>query len=89
MVGGEEFIRAKSDISFNTVQDLAVYMYATKSGHKDCGEALSLTQEIYPELKTAYNPAIASARWPAVFANGMRRKSARRWSSISTSGSTS
>ncbi|QYF92554.1 hypothetical protein KY495_17655 [Massilia sp. PAMC28688] len=61
MVGGEEFIRANSDISFATVQDLAVYMYATNSAHKDYAEALALTQEIYPELKTAYFPAIAKA----------------------------
>jgi hypothetical protein len=61
MVGGEEFIRANSDMSFNTVQELAVYMYAKNSSHKDYVEALKLTQEIYPELKTAYYPAIAAA----------------------------
>lgn len=61
MVGGEEFIRANSDMSFNTVQELAVYMYAKNSSHKDYAEALKLTQEIYPELKTAYFPAIAAA----------------------------
>jgi hypothetical protein len=61
MVGGEEFIRANSDMSFNTVQDMAVYMYAKNSSHKDFAEALKLTQEIYPELKSAYYPAIANA----------------------------
>lgn len=61
MVGGEAFIRANSDMSFNSVQDLAVYMYAKNSGHKDYAEALKLTQEIYPELKTAYLPAIYQA----------------------------
>lgn len=61
MVGGESFIRANSDISFNSVHDLAVYMYAKNSAHKDFAEALALTQEIYPELKTAYYPAIAQA----------------------------
>jgi hypothetical protein len=61
MVGGEEFIRANSDISFNSVQDLAVYMYAKNSAHKDYAEALSLTQEVYPELKTAYYQAITTA----------------------------
>jgi len=61
MSGGEEFIRNNSDISFNTVQDLAVYMYAKNSSHKDYAEALKLTQEIYPELKTAYFAAISSA----------------------------
>lgn len=61
MVGGEEFIKANSDLSFRTVQDLAVYMYAKNSSHKDYAEALALTQEIYPDLKEAYYPAIARA----------------------------
>jgi hypothetical protein len=61
MVGGEEFIRANSDISFNSVNDLAVYMYAKNSTHKDFAEALKLTQEIYPELKTAYYQSIINA----------------------------
>ena len=61
MVGGEEFIRANSDISFNSVNDLAVYMYAKNSTHKDFAEALKLTQEIYPELKTTYYQAIINA----------------------------
>ena len=61
MAGGEEFIRANSDISFNSVNDLAVYMYAKNSTHKDFAEALKLTQEIYPELKTTYYQAIINA----------------------------
>jgi hypothetical protein len=61
MVGGEEFIRANSDMSFNTVQDLAVYMYAKNSSHKDFAAVLKLTQEIYPDLKTGYYPAIYNA----------------------------
>lgn len=61
MAGGEEFIRANSDLSFNSLEELAVYMYATNSEHKDFAEALKLTQEIYPELKTAYYPAIVNA----------------------------
>lgn len=61
MVGGEEFIRNNSDLSFNSVQDLAVHMYAKNSTHKDFGEVLKLTQDIYPELKTAYYPAVVNA----------------------------
>ena len=61
MVGGEEFIRANSDMSFVTIQDLAVYMYAKNSSHKDYPEALKLTQEIYPDLKTSYFPSIMNA----------------------------
>ncbi|KQQ96877.1 hypothetical protein [Massilia sp. Leaf139] len=61
MAGGEEFIRANSDLSFNTVNEMAVYMYAKNSTHKDFAEALKLAQDIYPELKTAYYPAIINA----------------------------
>lgn len=61
MVGGEEFIKANSDLSFNSVNDLAVYMYAKNSSHKDYAEVLDLTQKIYPDLKSAYFPAIVAA----------------------------
>jgi hypothetical protein len=61
MVGGEEFIRSNSDMSFNNIDDLAVYMYVKNSSHKDFAEALKLTQDIYPELKTRYAPAILAA----------------------------
>ncbi len=61
MVGGEEFIKANSDLSFNSVNDLAVYMYAKNSSHKDYAAVLDLTQKIYPDLKTGYYPAIAAA----------------------------
>lgn len=61
MVGGEEFIRANSDMSFNNIDDLAVYMYVKNSSHKDFAEALKLTQDIYPELKTRYYQAIMTA----------------------------
>lgn len=61
MVGGEEFIKANSDMSFNNVNELAVYMYAKNSSHKDFAEVLDLTQKIYPDLKTAYYPAIVAA----------------------------
>jgi hypothetical protein len=61
MVGGEEFIRANSDMSFNSVDELAVYMYVKNSSHKDYTDALKLTQDIYPELKTRYAAAIITA----------------------------
>lgn len=61
MVGGEEFIKTNSDLSFNTVNELAVYMYVKNSTHKDYQKVLELTQSIYPELKTAYYPALMQA----------------------------
>ncbi|CAG1019338.1 hypothetical protein BURC_04212 [Burkholderiaceae bacterium] len=64
MVGGEAFVKETSDLSFNTVQELAVYMYVKNSSHKDYAQVLDLTQKIYPELQQAYYPALmqASAR---------------------------
>ena len=61
MVGGEEFIKANSDISFNSLNDLAVYMYVKNSSHKDYAAVLELTQAIYPDLKQGYYQALVSA----------------------------
>lgn len=61
MVGGEEFIKANSDISFNSVRELALYMYVKNSSHKDFQQALELTQQIYPELKQEYYAALIAA----------------------------
>lgn len=62
IVGGEDYIRSTSDQSFNSIDDLAVYMYVKNSGHKDYAEVLHLTQEIYPDLKARYIPAIIGAQ---------------------------
>ncbi len=59
--GGWEHIKATSDLSFNTIEDLAVYIYAHHSAHPDYQQVLEATWEIYPELKTAYMPAITNA----------------------------
>jgi hypothetical protein len=61
MVGGEEYIKSTSDLSFDTVNDMAVYMYVKNSSHKDYAAVLDLTQKIYPELRQAYMPAIYAA----------------------------
>jgi len=60
-IGGEAYIKSTSDISFHTVDDLAVYIYAKNSTHPAYNDALSATMEIYPDLKTKYNEAIANA----------------------------
>lgn len=61
MVGGEAFIKETSDLSFNSAEELAVYMYVKNSAHKDFATVLELTQQIYPELAEAYYPAIVRA----------------------------
>lgn len=49
---------ASSDISFNTSEELAVYMYAKHSTHKEYGRVLIIAQRIYPELTNVYVSAI-------------------------------
>ena len=60
-IGGEEFLKSTSDISFNSLDDLAVYMYAKNSSHPAYKDALSSTMEIYPALKQSYTRAITKA----------------------------
>tara|TARA_R110002051_G_scaffold273597_1_gene334226 strand:+ start:2651 stop:3184 length:534 start_codon:yes stop_codon:yes gene_type:complete len=60
-VGGEEFIRQTSDLSFNSVDDLALYLFVEHSQRENFQQVLAATQEIYPELKTAYEPTVRSA----------------------------
>jgi len=59
--GGLEFITASSDLSFDKIEDLAVYLYATYGMTEHFQDALEATWEIYPELKTGYYPAINRA----------------------------
>lgn len=61
MVGGEAFIRETSDLSFDNIEDMALYMYAKNSTHKDYAQVLDLTQKIYPDLQKAYYPTIIKA----------------------------
>ena len=59
--GGWEAIKASSDLSFNTVDELSVWMYATHSTNEHYQEVLNATWEIYPEMKQRYFPAIQAA----------------------------
>ncbi|MDA7817191.1 hypothetical protein N9A28_03255 [Sulfurimonas sp.] len=49
-IGGEEFIKESSDISFNNLGDLGVYMYVKFSSNENYADALSATMKIYPDL---------------------------------------
>jgi hypothetical protein len=60
-IGGEAFLKSTSDISFNSLDDLAVYIYAKNSAHPAYNDALSSTMEIYPALKDRYLEAIYKA----------------------------
>jgi hypothetical protein len=60
--GGKKHIRETSDLSFDKVDDLAVYLYATYSSSEHYRDALKATIEIYPKLKKRYEKAIMKAR---------------------------
>lgn len=62
MAGGMDYIKKTSDLSFNSIDDMAVYIYVAHSNHEHYKEALSATYEIYPELKQKYYVAISKAK---------------------------
>jgi len=61
-IGGEEFIRENSDLSFNDLEEMIVYLYANYYGTEHYVEVLNLTSEIYTDLD---NDAYLGAIWRA------------------------
>lgn len=59
--GGEAFIKSSSDQSFNSVQDLAVYLYVNHSSRPDYAAALQAAAAVYPDFQASYLPAVQSA----------------------------
>lgn len=59
--GGWAYIRKTSDLSFERIDDLAVYIYSKYTDRPDYDKVVDLTIEIYPELKKRYRPAITGA----------------------------
>lgn len=61
MCGGREYIRNTSDLSFNNVDDLGVYIFANYSDRPDYAKVLKLTWGIYPKLQQRYPKALNKA----------------------------
>jgi len=59
--GGMENIRATSDLSFNTVENMAVYMYVHHSTHEHYQGAVKACSDIYPQFGKRYHGAIRKA----------------------------
>jgi hypothetical protein len=59
--GGWDHIRATSDLSFNSLDDMAVYLYVHHSAHPHFQKVLDATYEIYPDFREAYMPALYRA----------------------------
>lgn len=64
--GGWETIKKTSDISFNNLDDLAVYLYVNNSGHEHYQLALEALTTIYPEFQDHYQQAIRNAPRKAI-----------------------
>lgn len=62
----EEAIKSGSDISFNSLDALALYMYAKHSTQADYFRVLTQTQRVYPDLGKAYFTALENASKPYV-----------------------
>ena len=59
--GGWESVRSTSDVTFNDVDDLAVYLYATHGSDSRYLRVLKVTQDLNPGLAPAYREAIRRA----------------------------
>ncbi len=60
-IGGTEFIKKTSAVSFNSLDDLAVYMHVKHGGSGDYAQDLAAAMAVYPSLETGYDAAIRSA----------------------------
>ncbi|WP_395652289.1 hypothetical protein [Brevundimonas sp.] len=60
-IGGEEFLKSSSDLSFNSLNDMAVFMYANYSTHPEYDKIVQATYAIYPDLQPVYLSAIQRA----------------------------
>lgn len=59
--GGWEYIKLTSDLSFVSVDDMAVYMFANYSLNSNYNEVFNAVKEIYPEFADKYHVAIQNA----------------------------
>lgn len=59
--GGRDFICQSSDLSFNDVNEMAVYLYVKHSTSEHYKDALKATSSIYPEFKDHYYSALVKA----------------------------
>ncbi len=61
-VGGWDYIKETSDLSFDSSMDLAVYLHANYAGvDPDFANAVGAAMSVYPRLVGAYEPAIKRA----------------------------
>lgn len=69
--GGESFIRESSDLSFNSLEDLAQWMYLTHGDTPNYPDAVNATGEVYPEFARINDRAVATANERILSAGGI------------------
>ena len=70
--GGMDFIKSTSDLSFNTADELAVYLQAKHAAlDPDFAKRVSAAMAIYPDLKSKYTTAVQAAADAAKAAGAM------------------
>lgn len=60
-VGGMDYIKSKSELSFNSAEELALYLYVEYFNGDHYAEAVKAAMELYPELKTDYVKTLVAA----------------------------
>ncbi len=60
-IGGTEYIKKTSALSFNNLDDLAVYMHVKHGSSGDYAQALAAAMAIYPALEGSYDTAVRNA----------------------------
>jgi len=60
-IGGTEYIKKTSALSFNNLDDMAVYMHVKHGSSGDYAQALAAAMAIYPALEGGYDGAIRGA----------------------------
>jgi hypothetical protein len=60
-IGGVDFMKKTSAISFNNLDDYAVYLHVTHANSGDYTRALAAAMAVYPELENRYDDAVKAA----------------------------
>jgi hypothetical protein len=60
-IGGWDFIRENSELSFNKLSELSVYMHSEFYGDPDYETALAAATAIYPKLESGHKRAVDRA----------------------------
>lgn len=61
LVGGMDYMRSTTDMSFDNVSDLIIYTWVYYEDHPSYEEVVSLIGKIYPEYSQSYFSALYSA----------------------------